>query len=244
MREVPSEWLVELSEIRKNLQNGDEATQAQLDALSERWKLCREQLIHGEKGESFDLVDRAGQVNGLSAERWLCHLLALRHRCAHVLLRWTGSGLGNVFVLQVRAWDKSDSPGHLDISVGGHLKSGCSSDPKHTAEVEMPEELGLENNDLKGGGLIYCGGYASYDERAQDNFFNAEWREVYVADVTTETFTKIDFKDREVIGLLLCPEAEALNFLDSNKNKHLGVASGLRGSLRMCLTQLSREHTL
>jgi len=153
-------------------------------------------------------------------------------------LRWTGSGLGNVFVLQIRAWDKADSPGHLDISVGGHVTSDTGFDLTKTAEDEMYGELGIKISGLKHSGLMPCGGYPIYDEREENNFFNAEWREVYVADVTTETFTRIDFKDKEVTGLLLCPESEALNFLDQQKNKHLAVASALRGSLERCLLSL------
>jgi isopentenyldiphosphate isomerase len=241
MKEIPSDWLTELAVTRERLKNGDVATQDKLDAICKKWESRRECLRPGEKDELFDLVDSKGRPSNLTADRWLCHLLALRHRCAHVLLRWSGSGLGNVFVLQVRAWDKADSPGHLDISVGGHVKSGAGSDLTSTAEEEMREELGIEVNELKDGRLIPCGGYESYNERQEENFFNSEWREVYVADVTTETFTKIDFKDKEVIGLLLCPESEALSFLDQQKNKHLAVASALRGSLNRCLEGLSRE---
>ena len=119
--------------------------------------------------------------------------------------------------------------------MGGHVKSGSGLDSLPTAEEETHEELGIEVR------LIPCAGYPSYNKREEENFFNAEWRDVYVADVTTEMFTGIEFQDKEVIGLLLCPEPEVLNFLDENKNKNLAVASALQGSLRRCLETLRQE---
>ena len=93
MTEIPPDWLNELSQIRHRLAQGDNTTQDELNLICEEWKDRRELLRPNEKNELFDLVSASGKPSGLTAERWLCHLLALRHRCAHVLLRWTGSGL-------------------------------------------------------------------------------------------------------------------------------------------------------
>lgn len=235
MTGLASDFVDEIAQVRSRLRNGDSATQEELNSLCETWEKHRELLRPGEKAELFDLVNDQGAPTGLYTQRWLCHLLALRHRCTHVLLRWTGSALGNLFVLQVRAWDKADSPGHIDISVGGHVTRGTATDLARSAEIEMNEELGIGVRDLKDARLLPCGGYNSYDENPPNNFFNCEWREIYVADLLTDTFTSINFTDKEVTGLMLCPESEAFNLLDGKKNKHIAVASALHGSLDRCI---------
>ena len=91
--------LQELNELRHSLRRGDSATQAQLEALSTQWVPHRQRLQPGEKDERLPLVDAEGRFTHLAAPRWLCHLLGLRHCCAHVLLCWQNSGNGRVFVL-------------------------------------------------------------------------------------------------------------------------------------------------
>ncbi len=233
MSQLYPEWIKELSELRSQLAKGDNTTQAQLDEVCKNWEKRKKLLIPGEKEESFTLVDSQGREMQLTSPRWLCHLLGLRHRCAHVLLQWQSPGLGRVFILQVRSWTKSDSAGHLDISVGGHVQGNAPSASEETANREMEEELGLTRADLKGGKLISLGGYESYDECAQDNFYNAEWRDVYVGEITTTGLDKIHFKDNEVVGLYFCPESEASNLL---KQKLIPIASALELSLPRCLS--------
>ena len=227
---VPKEWLNELRAAREQFDHGDGAitTQEQLDAFEKGWKSRRDKLRPGEKEEDFELVDRVGKPLGIHARRWICHLLGLRHRCAHVLVRWTTPGLGRVLVLQVRSWSKPDSPGHLDISVGGHAVGKLSSE--QTAHQEMEEELGISRDFLIGCKLLSRGGYANdLDERPEKNFYNVEWRDVYLADLIPSHFSDLRFNDDEVAGLYLCPELQAKSLLD---RKQLPIASALRQFLK------------
>ena len=229
------EKLEELSVLRVQLARGERATQGELDAIAETWTPFQGMLRPGEKEEVFSLVDAAGQPLPLRAPRWLCHLLGLRHGCAHVLLEWSSPAMGRVFVLQVRSWTRGDVTGHLDISVGGHVCEGISS--RDAAYQEMEEELGLTRADLRGRDLVFCQGYESYDECREKYFYNAEWRDVYIGEITTAGLEKIRFADQEVVGLYFCPEPEARNLLTQEQ---LPIASGLELSLPHCLRARDR----
>lgn len=235
MSEANLSWDRELRDLRRRLAHGDNATQEELDEIVAAWESRRKQLRPGEKSEAFSLVDSQGVPNGLTAPRWLVHLLALRHRCAHVLVRWEAEGLGRVLVLQVRSWTKPDSPGHVDISVGGHVVGDAT--PEDTAYGEMEEELGVSRADLVGGELIGKGGYANPpEERPSKNFYNCEWRDVYIADLLPERFGRLNFRDKEVVGIYLCPESQGMNLVDNRAG--VPVASGLRYSLPKCLASV------
>ncbi|MHA2254107.1 MAG: NUDIX domain-containing protein, partial [Candidatus Kariarchaeaceae archaeon] len=121
---------------------------------------------------------------------------------------------------------------HLDISVGGHVVGDGPNTTFETAYREMEEELGLIDGDLKDGELSFISGYESYDENKRQNFYNAEWRDILLGEITTEGFDKIRFSDKEVVGLYLCPISEANNLLTQ---KTMSIASALRLSLPKCL---------
>ncbi len=228
--------LRELDAARKKLRRGDGATQAELDALVERWQPHRESLRPGEADEAFALVDTEGGLTSLSAPRWLCHLLGLRHRCVHVLLMWLSPGLGHVFVFQVRSWTKNDAPGQLDISAAGHNKDDDGSD--QTAYDEMCEELGLTRTDLEDRALAYRDGYESYNELVDANFYNSQWCEVYVGEIVPSGLERIHFRDSEVVGVYLCPVEQASNLLEQDT---LRIANALKNTLPRLLAAMECE---
>lgn len=191
--------------------------------LSEFQEL-RTKVLPKEKVEPLDLVDSQGQPTGVRAPRWLCHLLALRHAVAHVVLRLR-TVENTMLLLQVRSWTKADSPGHLDISVGGHVKCGASI--ADTAHGEMSEETGFELADLQGHQLRKAHAYSGYNFTG-DWFHNSEWCEVYEGDVLPASFTKLHFTDGEVVGLYLCPLAQARDLLNQSG---FPIASALRNYL-------------
>lgn len=232
MTEINPEWLEQLETIRTEFANGDNVEQRQLDEVCRQWNNLREVLRPGEKSEEFELVDAKGNSLDLHAPRWFCHLLGLRHRCAHILLRWTTPGLGRLFVFQIRSWSKSDSPGHVDISVGGHVVGGNS--PEQTAYTEMKEELGAGREDIVGGKLVHRIGYLNKPEkRLSENFYNTEWCDVYAGDLIPSHFGNLHFNDKEVVGLYLCPELEAKNLLEEKK---MPIASALQQFLEYLLS--------
>jgi hypothetical protein len=143
----------ELKQLHLSLHHGDKVTQEELNEIVEKWQKDRDLLRSNEKDELFTLVDNKGNFTKLTAPRWICHLLSLRHRSTHVLLQWQSPGLGRVFIFQVRSWVKSDSPGHLDISVGGHVTGDDLSISIESTYREMEEELGITRTDLKSGEL-------------------------------------------------------------------------------------------
>ncbi len=240
-----------LGELRELLRHGDAlSSQAQLDAITTALEPLKMSLRPGEgdKKESFILVDALGRPRELGAPRWLCHLLGLRHRAVHVLLEWQSRGLGPVFVLQRRSWEKSDSPAHLDISVGGHVTQELVDT---TAYREMEEERGvvrehlcaLTEEDRRGWGinptcepgpeptLLRLFAYEGYNERPTECFHNDEWSEVFLARLSTDGLENIRFADGEVAGVELCPRSEAGKLLGQNL---VPVARALRGFLEEC----------
>lgn len=191
----------------------------------------------GQETEELRLVDNTGQ--GLQPEvlapRWLCHLLGLRHACSHVILRWDSPHLGSVLVCQVRSWDKPDFPGHVDVSVGGHVVGAAGT--AATAEIEMQQELGLSRDDLVEGALDTVGGYACDITEPQRHFYDAEWRDVYVGRL--KTLESVRFVDGEVTAVTLCPVSQARQLL---AQEALPVANGLTGSLPLCLDYWEGGH--
>ena len=111
-----------LEGLRVELQKGDNTNQARLNSICEDLIQLRELLRPLESMEIIQIVNSDGSPKDLLAPRWLCHLLGLRHKCSHVIVSWKSPSLGKVFILQVRNWTKPNSPGHIDISVGGHVK--------------------------------------------------------------------------------------------------------------------------
>ena len=220
-----------LDGLRQELHCGDAIRdEDQIRELVNHLAPRREELRPGEKVEDFELVDAAGNSRELLVPRWLCHVLQLRHRCAHILITFFHPGLGRTYLLQVRSWKKSDSPGHLDISAAGHVVS--SDSVEEAARAELREELGVGVQDLAGGTLRNLGGYEHCESRPKDNFFNCEWREVYTGNLTPEGFQSLHFADGEVSGLYLCPEVQAAMLLEKGT---IPIASALRLSLPICL---------
>jgi isopentenyldiphosphate isomerase len=224
-------WLEEWAALRADLNKGEDASQPQLDELAAAW-IDRVRPA-GKETEPLVLADCRGRVLQpvRQAPRWLCHLLALRHRCAHVLLWWDSPKLGRVFVCQVRSWHKIDYPGFVDISVGGHVVG--QRDPRQAAFAEMHEEIGVAADDLVGGDLTFVSGYDCYHESHKRPFYDAEWRDVYVGQV--RSLDAVGFTDGEVVGIYLCPHTGARDLLAQEK---IPVANGLRLSLPVCLEAL------
>lgn len=181
----------------------------------------RKQVLPKEKDEIFEIVTNEGKGTNVEAPRWLCHLIGLKHASAHIALLFQTRESVN-YILQVRSWEKSDSPGHLDITVGGHIKN--NSTPIQTAWSEMQEEIGLGKDDLVEGNLKHAFGYSTFDSTGLW-FNNNEWCEVYVGLIKPGSIKKLHFSDGEVVGLYLCPEAELDNLL---KQKQIPVAAALR----------------
>ena len=83
------------------------------------------------------------------------------------------------------------------------------------------EELGLTRDDLVGP-LSYVGGHGQFDE---------EWAELFVAEL--RSIDSIRFADGEVVGLYVCPCAEATRLLGQS---YIPVTGALKVSLALLPT--------
>lgn len=216
-----------LHRLREALRHGAQATQAQIDDLCRTWK---PHVNPARKDrEPLAVVDDQGKPYRPQrlAPRWLCHLLGLRHRCAHVVLRWRSPSLGMTYILQVRGWDKDYLPGYLDSAIGGHIVGHAS--PEEAAYREMQEELGIARDDLVDRRLLPVGQYATLDDH-RDDFYDVEWHVVYLGEVSN--LDGIRFADGEVVGVYLCPAFEVENLV---RQEILPVPQILKVILPQCL---------
>ncbi len=228
----------DIAALRGSLYNGRDTSQPELDRLAEQLELAgaKQKFRPIDKVEPLPLFSERGEALGTTAPRWMCHLLALRHRCAHILLLWRSPSLGDTLVLQIRDWSKDDSPGQLDISVGGHMTQPDSGSAQDTALTEMFQELSLAPSDLEGT-FKNVGGYSFDEERPQEHFFNSEWRDIYIGNLREAAISKICFPDGEVAGLVLVPLRDAARLLDQS---NIPIASALKASLPRCLEMRGR----
>lgn len=196
----------------------------QVQALADEWEpLARP----GSKGqELFDLVTPAGEPTGVTAPRWLCHLLGLCHRTVHLALVTPQGWL----VLQVRS-RHVDWPGCLDLAVTGHVKAGLSWE--EAVQAEAAEELGLHVDPAAG--LVAESGFAlagAHLRRGCDSrnppVHICHATRVYVAHLTAAGLASLRFADGEVSALYLCSTAETQRLIAEEPQR---VAPGLAQSL-------------
>lgn len=203
----------------------DQLAQSEIERLADLWskRIAPDQI----EEEMLDVCDFKGTPTGISAPRWLCHLLGLRHRATHIILR----SPQNLLVLQVRSRHKKDWPNQIDTSVGGHVRAGQSFLEAGLAEME--QELGLPANHqatwLAGGKLTKVG--VPY-ERADYHpgtppFRNKQINQIYAGLLTPDGLARIRFQDGEVDTLYLCTDAEAEQLLAAGTRIAPGLAQSL-----------------
>lgn len=214
MKDAIENALKYLDRFQYKIHSGKDLNQRMIDDLFEKVSPYRLELRPGDKDEVLLIVDDTGKSTGLHAPRWLCHLAGLRHRVAEILLSWDSTQSGSMYLLQMRSWTKSDSPGHIDISVGGHVKGTRIDNVTENAYAEMEEELGFIAEDLCDNALMECCSYAHYDSVPAANFYNSEWRIIYNGTIKNDHLKNVRFKDGEVVGLYLCPVNEAQHLLN------------------------------
>lgn len=97
--------------------------------------------------ELFDILDAAGNPTGMAKPRGEVHRDGDWHRGLHVWVYGHGAGGHPRVLFQRRSMSKDTWPGALDVTVGGHFRSG-----ETLAETlrETEEEIGLKAgvNDL------------------------------------------------------------------------------------------------
>ncbi|MEW5955059.1 MAG: NUDIX domain-containing protein [Candidatus Micrarchaeota archaeon] len=196
-------------------------SQPEVDSLAAGLAEAKNSFRPNDSEERFALADGKGNATGVSAPRWLCHLLGLSHLGALCLLTWKNRGLGDCLILQVRSFTKLDFPGCVGFSVGGHVAAGESVEQALWREAR--EEMGLKAEDFAAkprsiGRVFDC------NEVREKNFFDSEWDELYLTELTDEGVKNIRFEDAEVSALYFCRVDEAAALL---QQKHVKLASNL-----------------
>jgi isopentenyldiphosphate isomerase len=170
----------------------------------------------------FQLWFRPAQLDNdqptLLIARWLCHLVGFRHRA--VLLFLDHPELADHTLLQIRAFDKAEAPGCLDVPAAGHVTD------IETVEAglrkELAEELGVDLDRLADFAQI-----ASYDYSGPSSFRNVEYRIVFYARLRSEDWLRLRVDEREVAAVAAFSIA-AVQITIAQFPEH--VASGLRAS--------------
>lgn len=163
---------------------------------------------------------------GLAAPRWLAHGLGLRHPVVHLVLEThEGSGIW----LQRRAVTRPESPGRLDISVGGHMAPGDT--PESALVRETHEELGL---DLEGdcAEIRRSSVYESISRTKPPGSIDAEWRHVFVARAKPGVAWRFHLDPGELAGVAPWPFGRIMALLQNAPQR---CASGLAESVRLYL---------
>lgn len=228
---TPSD-LQRLAADRAQVGDGSALDAAHVAALAARW----EPVVRppDKEQERFDLVDAEGRPTGVTAPRWLCHLLGLCHRTVHLALR-TPQGL---LALQMRGLHVRQHPGTLDLAVTGHVRAGLTWD--QALRLEAAEELGLDVDPIAG--QVAPPGpqpVARYCRRQTDRENPPEHichvTQLYAAELTAHGLATLRFADGEVAGLYLCTPAETTRLVSQEPAR---VAPGLAQSWPFYLAYL------
>jgi len=187
--------------------------------------LITEFITIQQENQRFNLWFRKDEYNNrpvLLIARWLSHLTGFRHRCCHIFLDHCTQK--DYTFVQLRSFGKIDSPGYLDIPVGGHAKGIATL--KETAKEELKDELNLD--------LIRnieefqsIGDYSYCEPHRRPDFHNIEHRTVFCGCLKTDALAKIKFLDGEVAAICVFTISELKTLLKKFTER---VASGLIGS--------------
>lgn len=102
--------------------------------------------------ELFDVLTPDGKPTGQAAARGVVHRLGLWHAAFHLWIAWPEQE-DIMVLLQRRSMTKDTMAGRIDVSVGGHFRTG-EYDPRRLRQEddrepilrELSEELGLHSN--------------------------------------------------------------------------------------------------
>ncbi|HMI04706.1 MAG TPA: NUDIX domain-containing protein [Pedobacter sp.] len=222
-----------VKELRRELYN-KELKQDEIDKIVTEISPFKNILGLNDGAEPLLMVDKDGESLNIEAPRWIFHLLGLKHKAVHLLLYSRNDVNDPVFILQVRSFTKFEYPGHLDMSVGGHVIGNESS---HTTVLkEMEEELGIQIGHLLNSNFYHINSYMIEDIKPEINLYNCERRDLYIAEIDSKSIGSINFKDNEVAGLYLCPLSSVKDLLDHTA---LPLTHALKESLPKCLNFLT-----
>ncbi len=135
-----------------------------------------------------------GTPTGKSIPRSVVHKYGIAHEGVHLWI--VRSKPVAQIVFQKRAPHKDMYPGYLDITVGGHVPYGLTT---NKIQKEAYEEVGIVPDD----NTLIDLGYFRYEEK-NANLFHREFQRVYLY-MSNEALTAYSFNDNEVSAAYAIP---------------------------------------
>lgn len=167
-------------------------------------------------------IKRAGEH--LLVSRWLAHFIGFRHRVIHLFLDHPDHP--DCTFAQIRSLAKYNSPGRLDMPIGGHVTD--SDDLPSSLTRELHEELGLEM-DRDVDDLREVGTFNVLEDADMPDHIEVELATVYRATIKRELVSKLRFQPGEVGALALFRIDELDRWI---RERPEDVGGGMRDSWR------------
>jgi isopentenyldiphosphate isomerase len=165
----------------------------------------------------------------LAIARWLCHSVGFRHKVVHLFL--DHPTLKDYTLLQVRAFDKAESPGRFDLPAAGHISDVETVETALQKEFAEELELNIEILD----NLVQLGDYVYVDP---SEFHNVEYRTVFYGQLNPHDWLKIHADSQEVAAIVSISISKLHEMI---VNLPESVASGLRASFPLYLKYKSKQ---
>ncbi|MCX8123406.1 MAG: hypothetical protein N3F66_04490 [Spirochaetes bacterium] len=135
-----------------------------------------------------------GTPTGKPVARSIAHTQGIAHEGVHL---WIVRNLPQQEILfQMRASHKDMYPNYLDITVGGHVPFGLTT---NKIQKEAYEEIGITIDES----LLIDLGYFKYEE-INDIIFHREFQRVYLL-LSNNPLSSYSFNDSEVSGIYAVP---------------------------------------
>jgi len=150
--------------------------------------------------------------------RWLCHLVGLRHRSVHLFIDHP-TNLSYTLV-QVRSFEKFESPGLFDLPAAGHVVDLETAEDSLFKELE--EELDWRKNDILD--LKMIGSYNYAEPLSKPGLCNVEYRLVFRSRLKGDGMRSASFSDGEVAAISVFAVSEIRELIKGFPER---VASGL-----------------
>ena len=165
--------------------------------------------------------------NKLLVSRWLAHFIGFRHRVIHLFLDHPDHpDHPDCTFAQIRSLAKYNSPGRLDMPIGGHVTG--LGDLGTSLERELKEELGLEiDRDVDD--LHEAGSFTIVEDDDMPDHIEVEHATVYRATIHREAMSRLRFQTGEVGALALFRIDELDRWI---KERPEDVGGGMRDSWR------------
>jgi len=159
--------------------------------------------------ELIDILDKEGNKTGQTKNKDLAHRDGDWHRVVHVWIINSNQEL----LIQLRAPNKVNYPGHWDVSAAGHLAT--SENSAEAAVREIKEELGIDIDKNK---LEHLGTVINKRILNRGNYLDNSFADIFLITMDLNPST-LKFEDNEVMKAKFVPFKELEKIINSGKEK-------------------------